>query len=74
MNTRIIVLSLTVCLSLLMVMPTAGLANGELNFSYQPPSVKCLQYDRQMVKKAPPKNKVGEDVFPYTVLSWRPRL
>ena len=74
MNARIIVLGLTVYLTLLMMVPTAGLANGALNFSYQPPSAKSLQYDRQMVKEAPPKNKVGADVFPYTVLSWRARV
>ena len=74
MNARVIILCLTVSLTLLMMVPTAGLANGEPNISYQPPSAKSFQYDRQMVKDALTKHKAGAEVFPYTVLSWRPRL
>lgn len=69
MNARVIVLSLTVSLTLLMMVPSIGLANGALNLSYKPPSAKSLKYDRQMVEEAPPKNKVGADDFPYTVMS-----
>ena len=74
MNARVIVLSLTVSLTLLVMLPSVGLANEALNLPYQKPSTKSLKYDQQMVEAVPFKNKVSTDVSPYTVLSWRPLL
>lgn len=71
MKTRIIVLGVTVSITIMMMVPGVGMAAEAGNLSYQPSSVKSLKYDRQMVEKAPAKNKVRAGASPYTVLSWR---
>ena len=74
MKARIIVLGLTVRLALLMIISSVGLANGAENGIYKLPSEQGLQYDHQMVEKAPEKSKSASPALPYTVLSWRPYL
>jgi len=74
MHARLILLGLTVSLALLMTIPSVGLANGTEKGIYKSSSEQGLQYDHQMVEKAPAKSKKATQVWPYTVLSWRSYL
>jgi hypothetical protein len=74
MYTRIIVLSLTISLTLIMAMPSVVLATEPQKTTNKSSIEQGLQYDHKMVEKAPTKSKKDTPVLPYTLVSWRPLL
>ena len=74
MNTRLLLLSVTVSLTLLMTIPSVGLANGFEKSTCKSSSEQKLKYDPKMVEKVPAKSKRVAPGLSYTVMSWRPYL
>ena len=74
MNVRLILLGLAISITLLMTIPSVGLANGFEKSTIKSSSEQKLKYDSQMVEKAPAKSKRVAPGLSYTVMSWRPYL
>ena len=72
MRVRIIILSLTVSLTMLMAIPSNGL--GEETRAKMKTAEQGYKHDQRLVEEAPKKSEHRVPALPYVVMSWRPLL